>query len=519
MRYLFEDFELEPMKGELRREGLLVAVEPQVFALLLLLVENAERMVAKEEIIEKIWEGRAVSDAAVSSRIKSARRALGDNGQRQRFIRTLHGRGVRFVADVRTAVSPPVHLPAAALPETIVQDIVDARPSIAVLPFRLLGAPGAYEAIGDAIAHDLIASLSRLRWLFVIARGSSFRFRAPNVDIDEIGRLLKVGYCLTGIVDIFGSAITIIVELVDTRTGSILWGDHIDVRIDDIHAVRGKVVAEIVAALEIQIPLNEAHLATLAGPENLHAWSTYHLGLKHLYRFNRSDNAAATRLFAQAIEKEPRFARAHAGLSSAWFQSAFLRYGGDRENDIAEARRFAERSVELDPVDPFANFALGRAFWLVGEIDASLPWLDRSTDLSPNYAQGFYARAWADTVAERSLDGSDNLDLALSLSPLDPFRYAMLATRALICLARGQTADAVTWADRAACSPGAHVLIALIAVVTHALDDDVQGAATWAAAVRSRRNDLSRAHFFASFPFKDGSLKRSISRALSRHGF
>ncbi|EAS49286.1 putative transcriptional regulatory protein [Aurantimonas manganoxydans SI85-9A1] len=518
MRYVFEPFELEPMKGELRRDGQRVAVEPQVFALLLLLVENSERMVSKEEIVEKIWDGRAVSDAAVSSRIKSARRALGDDGRQQRLIRTLHGRGIRFVGEVAIVVAPPAAMPAADPVDSATRGLPAGRPSIAVLPFRAIGTPRAYGAIGEAVAHDLIASLSRLRWLDVIARGSSFRFRRPKVDVDEIGRLLNVGYCLSGIVEIFGSSITIIVELVDTRSGSILWGDHIDARIDDVHAVRARVVAGVVAALEVRIPLNEASLATLSGPENLDAWAAYHLGLKHLYRFNRQDNAAATSLFALAVEKEPRFARGHAGLSSANFQGAFLRYG-DREHDQAEARRCAERSVELDPVDPFANFALGRAFWLVGDIDASLPWLDRSTELSPNYAQGFYARAWADTITERNLDGSDNVDRALTLSPLDPFRYAMLGTRALICLTRGETAEAAVWADRAARAPGAHVLIALIALVARELNGDSREAAAWARDVRSRRSGLSRAHFFAAFPYKDGSLKRGIAHALRQHGF
>ena len=515
MRYVFEPFELEPMKGELRRDGQPVAVEPQVFALLLLLVENSERMVSKEEIVEKIWDGRAVSDAAVSSRIKSARRALGDDGRQQRLIRTLHGRGIRFVGEVAIVVAPP----AAADPvDSATRGLPAGRPSIAVLPFRAIGTPGAYGAIGEAVAHDLIASLSRLRWLDIIARGSSFRFRTPKVDVDEIGRLLNVGYCLSGIVEIFGSSITIIVELVDTRSGSILWGDHIDANIDDVHAVRARVVAEVVAALEVRIPLNEASLATLSGPENLDAWAAYHLGLKHLYRFNRQDNAAATSLFALAIEKEPRFARGYAGLSSANFQGAFLRYG-DRKHDRAEARRCAERSVELDPVDPFANFALGRSFWLAGDIDASLPWLDRSTELSPNYAQGFYARAWADTITERNLDGSDNVDRALALSPLDPFRYAMLGTWALICLSRSQTAEAAVWGDRAARAPGAHVLIALIALVARELNGDSREAAAWAQDVRSRRSGLTRAHFFAAFPYKDGSLKRSIAHALRQHGF
>ena len=105
MIYGFYDFELDPGRVELRRNGGLVHVEPQVFALVLLLVENRERMVSRDEIIEKVWEGRIVSDAAISSRIKSARQALGDNGSTQRVIRTVHGQGLRFIAQVRTKAS------------------------------------------------------------------------------------------------------------------------------------------------------------------------------------------------------------------------------------------------------------------------------------------------------------------------------------------------------------------------------------------------------------------------------
>lgn len=518
MLYVFESFELDAGQVELRRNGTVVPVEPQVFALLVLLVENRERMISKDEIVEKIWDGRIVSDSAITSRIKSARRALGDDGKAQRLIRTVHGQGLRFVAEVRTVASQDARPPASPCRiEWPIKD--DARPSIAVLPFRLLGIAGSHGAIADALPHDLIAALSRLRWLFVIARGSSFRFRSADPDVGEIGEILNVRYCLSGIVEIFGNATTVVVELADTRTGGVVWGDRFAARLDDIHEIRSQIVANIIAALEIQIPLNEANLARLGAPENLDAWSTYHLGLQHLYRFNKKDNAVAAGLFESAIAKEPRFARAHAGLSSTAFQSAFLRYSDDPTRAVEAARRSAERSVELDPIDPFANFTMGRAFWLTGDIDGSLSWLDRSTALSPNYAQGFYARAWADMICERDRKGIENVEIALSLSPLDPFRYAMLGTRAFACLIRGDTAEAADWADRAARSPGAHVLIALIAVVAHALNGDESRAAFWAADVRGRRSDISQAHFFASFPFGDGPLRRRLAETLTKQGF
>jgi TolB-like protein len=449
-----------------------------------------------------------------------ARHALGDDGKEQRFIRTLHGQGFRFLAEVRTLVPRRLVPPTALGMEPVRPHPGEqARPSIAIFPFRLIGSADLHPAIGDALAHDLITALARLRWLFVIARGSSFRFRADDLDVCRAGQMLNVGYTLSGLVETFASTVTITVELTDTRTGGVLWGDRYGARIDDIHAMRDRIVASLIAALEIQIPLNEAALASLAVPNSLDAWSAYHLGLKHLHRFNSQDNAAAAALFERAVALEPGFARAHAGLSSTFFQSAFLRYSGDRDGDAKAARRFAERSVELDPLDPFAHFTMGRAFWLTGDVEHSIPWLDRSTALSPSYAQGFYARAWADAISEHDRDGSAHADLAMSLSPLDPFLYAMLATRALTCLIRGDTGEAADWADRAARSPGAHVMISLIAVVVHSLNKDPRRANAWVADVRSRRGDISQAHFFASFPFRDSALRRRIAEALAQNGF
>src|SRR3954471_10261472 len=118
-------------------------------------------------------------------------------------------------------------------PESVSVLFSDARPSIAVLPFRLLGCAGPHGAIADALPHDLIASLARLRWLFVIARGSSFRFRGIDFDLAEVGRILNVSYCLTGIVEMLGTAVAITVELADSRTGGIIWGERFTGRLDD----------------------------------------------------------------------------------------------------------------------------------------------------------------------------------------------------------------------------------------------------------------------------------------------
>jgi len=514
MLYRFGNFELDTAKAELRANGVIRPVEPQVFGLIALLVENRDRLVSRDEILEKVWDGRIVSDAAIASRVKSARQALDDDGQAQRCIKTIHRQGFRFVADVNVARTvQPVDQPVAQSAEQA------SRPSIAVLPFRLMGEAGPYAAIADALPHELITELSRLRWLFVTARGSSFRLRAPDMDLGEVGRVLGVRYCLSGTVDVAGSKLAVTVELVDTRDGGVVWAERFAGSIDDVHAIREEIRSRILTALEIQIPLHEATLARLTVTENLDAWSAYHLGLQHMYRFNRADNAAATAMFQQAVARDPGFARAHAGLSFVHFQTAFMRHTDDIAGEAELARRFAQRGLELDPLDPFVNFTMGRTFWLAGDLDSGLAWLERATSISPNYAQGIYARAWTETLAGRGLEGRGHVDLAMRLSPLDPLYYAMLGTRAFTHMVVGEDAAAAAWAERAARAPGAHVLIAMIACATQAIVGDDTRAAEWAANVRSRNPVLARADFFRSFPMKSEVTKARLAGALERFGF
>ncbi|MBX3026175.1 winged helix-turn-helix domain-containing protein [bacterium] len=527
MIYRFGSFELDLEKIELRRGGAVRPVEPQVFALLGLLVENRERLVSKDEIVEKVWGGRVVSDAAIASRIKSARQALGDDGRAQRFIKTVHGHGFRFVAEARAtrggsatgaAADDPGAEPATAPVEQQPVGQI-GRPSIAVLPFRLAGDPGRYAAIADALPHELIAELSRLRWLFVTARASSFRLRAADVDVCEVGRLLGVRYCLSGTAEIAGATLLVTVALADTGDGGVVWADRFAAAVDDVHQIRTEIRSRILGELEIRIPLHEAARARLAVTDNLDAWATYHLGLQHMYRFNRRDNAAAASLFTRAIALAPDFARAHAGLSFTHFQTAFLRYTDDRRRELADARRCAERGLDLDPMDPFVNFTMGRSYWLEGDLDSSLGWLERAVAISPNYAQGIYACGWSESLAGRGEAGRSHVDLAMRLSPLDPLYYAMLATRGFAHMALGEDGEAAQWAERGARAPGAHPLIAMIAAVAHVLGGDPSRADFWTANVRARDAGLTAADFFRAFPMQSEAMRGRVAKALTDLGF
>jgi TolB-like protein len=527
MIYQFGPFELDLARFELREGDKTCAVEPQVFSLIALLVENRERLVSKDEIIEKVWDGRIVSDAAITSRVKSARHALGDDGKSQRFIRTIHGQGYRFIASAKPLRTTASFETSALAGGTFVEGAADAaqqsdmssRPSLGVLPFSLVGDGGKYATLAVALPDELITELSRLRWLFIIARGSSFRLQAAGSDIREIGALLQVRYCLSGTVEVLDRNIVVAVELADTQDGGIVWADRFSGRIDDVHVMRDEIRSRVLMALEIHIPAREANLARHRAVDNLDAWSAYHLGLHHLYRFNRLDNVAATGLFQRAVTLDPGFARAYAGLSFIHFQSAFMRYSDNIGTQIGHARRFAERGVELDPLDPFVNFTMGRTYWLEGNLETSLGWLERSTTISPNYAQGIYARAWTEALANKPRDGRAHVDMAMRLSPLDPLHYAMRATRAFTHMALGEDVEAAHWADRAARSPGAHVLIAMIAAAAHALSLDAARAAHWTLNVRERNSSLTCADFSRAFPMRSETMRVRVLQALAQLGF
>jgi TolB-like protein len=508
MIYRFGPYALDTLRFELRAHGVAVPAEPQVLSLLILLIANRQRLVDKDEVIASVWQGRIVSDSAISSRIKSARQLVGDNGKQQQIIRTVHGRGFRFVAELDPAPSAAANAaaPAAALAADT------TRPAIAVLPFAAIGDLAAMAIATHALPQEIIRELARLRWLLVIASASAFQYGGAAPDVRSIGTALNVGYVLHGSIGLCDGRISVDVELVDTADASLLWSDHFEITADDIQSLQAAIAARVVGALEVHVPLHEAERARLAPAQSLEAWSAYHLGLQRMYRFNAADNAAAGDLFRHAIAREPTFARAHAGLSFVRFQDAFLDYGEPASAGAAHSA--AARAVALDPLDPFANAAMGRAHWLSGELSAGLGWLDRATALSPNYAQGVYGRAWVHSLLGHGADAQRHADHAMMLSPLDPLRYAMLATRAMSHLVRADHEAAAHWAERGAREPGAHALIAVIAAVCHGLNGDDTRARAWLADAQRRQPALSCSRFLRAFPFADTAIRADITGTL-----
>ncbi len=513
MIWQFGDFQLDPGKFELAHRDVPVRVEPQVLSLLIHLVRNRGRMISKDEIVQVVWNGRAVSDASIASRIRSARQALGDDGVSQSFIRTLHGLGFRFVAEVMETA------PAVAMRETnsVSAPTEMSRPSIAVLPFQPLGEAPELVLLANAIPHEIIQALSRMRWLAVTARGSSYRFHEP--DLDLVRSALAVGYVLSGLIEARDKVIAVTVQLANAVRGEVIWGDRLSISSAGIDELRQKIVARVVAALDLHVPLNEARSASLCSPDRLDAWASFHLGINHLYRFTAESTVQARASFKRAVTLDSRFARAHAGLSFVNFIEAFLHLGPDAKAAAQAARRHAERALELDPLDPFTHFTMGRSFWLTDEPEVAEGWLRRAVELNPNYAQGYYAKAFTAMLTGDSPTVEADLNTALQLSPLDPLLYGMHGVRALALLQAGDTQGAASWGARAAATPGAHYLIAMIAAVTTAIAGRDEEAGRWRLQARRRKPDASVAQFLAAFPIREDPARTLIITELGRLGF
>jgi TolB-like protein len=517
----FSNVEIDPAKGEVRRDGKPVAVAPRVFSLLHLLAANAERMVTRDEIVDKVWDGRVISESAISTSVKEARQAIGDSGARQDLIRTLHGQGFRCIADVRIlATAPNVAASQAEAPNPIAsQGLIAGKPSIAVLPFANVAAAGEPDPLGDGLAAELISALSRLRFLSVTARGSSFRFRQSDPDFGDIAALLGVRYCLSGIIEAGGSDIAVTVELASTVDGNVIWSDRFSGAVQQVHEIRRRIVAEVIGALELHVPRNEAQAARLLNASELDAWGQFHLGLQHLYRFNSADNGIAETCFNNAIARDPDLARAHAGLSFVAFQSAFMGYAADTARYQDAALAHAEKSLALDALDPFVNHCMGRARWITGDLAEAETWIGRSLDISPNFAQGHYLRALLNLLMGQSIEVREGNQLAMALSPLDPLLYAMLGTQALSYLHSEEFDQAATWAERGATAPGSHYLLGMIVAAARQLQGNPERARHWVELTRSRRPDATIERFFEAFPFQPGANRTRMEKALDAAGF
>jgi TolB-like protein len=424
-------------------------------------------------------------------------------------------RATAATSPARVRAVPPARVEAPPAPDTGWQ----RRASIAVMPFvdRAHGDAGG-SRVADGLSDDIITRLAKLRVLFVIARGTTYALRDRGIDAQQAGRLLNVEYVVTGSLRRQGERVAVAVELAETQQARIIWTDVLEAPAGDTFSVLDAVVDRIVAAIAEEIETAESRRALLKPPSSLDAWEAYHRGLWHMYKFNAPDNREAAQFFRGALDLDPTFSRAYAGLSFTHFQNAFLDLTADRERQIDLAFESAGRSVDADDRDPAAHWAMGRALWLRGLQDESLSELQRSIELSPNFALGHYTLGFVQSQSGEPRAAIDATNYSRQLSPFDPLQFAMLASRALAHIRLGEMDEAADFAVKATGRPNAHTHILAIAATSLILANRRDEARAFVARIRERVPAYDMESFLRAFHFEQ-ETQQMFRQAARRIGF
>ena len=423
MAFHFEDFSLDPDRRELRRAGALVAVEPQVFDLLHYLLSQRERVVSKDDLLDAIWAGRAVSNSTLTSRINAARRALGDTGSEQRLIRTIARKGFRFVGELRknAAAIPPQAQPAREL------SAIPDRPSIAVLPFTNLSPDHAVGLLTDALTEDVTALLARVPGFFVIARASAFLYRDASHELHRIGDELGVQYLVTGSVRASDQVLRVTAELAEPN-GRQLWSGRYEAERGDPLTLQDEIARQLATHLEPALLRAEFSSIRRRRSGSLDAWSHYRqaVGALVVHGWSEDEFEQGLAQLGLAIAADPDFAIAHA-LFSLWqaigVNMSLLPNSAAARQKASDA---AERALALDPNDFDVLGYTGCAFGDLGEISRGRKLLERALEFDPSNAQ---ARVALGVLQARDGEpaGIDNMRLGIRSSPQD-FRLGFFRT-------------------------------------------------------------------------------------------
>jgi TolB-like protein/Flp pilus assembly protein TadD len=449
MIYEFGPFRLDASLGLLMRGSEPVGVGHRAAALLQLLLERASQPVAKETLFEIAWPGLAVEDSNLTVQIAALRKALEGAGAAG-WIETLPRRGYRYIGP------PPVTRHADGGPPDAPQPLeLPAKPSVAVLPFSNLGADPDQAYFCDGMVDDIITGLSRIKWLFVIGRGTTFSYKGRAVGLRQVGQELGVRYLLEGSVRRAADRVRINCQLVDAVSGAHVWSERYDRRVDDIFALQDEIACAVVAAMEPGLQRAEVERIRRKRPDSLDA---YELVLKAQPDVDSGMPQQVTRALA-LLEKSlavlPTYALAHANAAMC-HHCLFLRAGLKEENRAASLRH-AEAAMTCGQDDARALTLAGFSIGMDGhDRTGALTAFEAALALSPScaltYILGSVVAGWGGE-AERAIEWSER---GMRLSPFDPWAFAAYDAQALGHFRRGRYADAASAAYKSNRANPAH---------------------------------------------------------------
>jgi TolB-like protein/DNA-binding winged helix-turn-helix (wHTH) protein/Tfp pilus assembly protein PilF len=462
LRYLFESYAFDTDRRELHREADVIAIAPQVFDLLEYLIRNRQRVVSKDDLINAIWSGRAVSDAALTTRLNVARNAIGDSGEEQRLIKTLPRKGFRFVGQVLEERGSSAALadkpegrpePALALPDnltalgTLIGGNSAPRLSIVVLPLANLGGGAEQDYFADGITESLTTDLSRITGSFVIARNTAFTFKNRAVDVKKIGRELNVRYVLEGSVQRGSNRLRVNVKLISTETGNHLWAERFDKPLADLFDMQDEIVARLANALNAELLTAEAKQAERV--LNPNAMELYFQGMAWFFKGPSDENMAVARdFFEKALTIEPNSVEALVGRALVEISLATTFVDEARFTHFAAAEPLLAQALALAPNHARAHAFLGLVQISTRRVEAGLAQCERALALDRNSASTWGMIAYGKQLLGHFDQSELHVKEAERLSPRDivAFRWMNIAGVSKVLL--GEDAAAVSWFRR-----------------------------------------------------------------------
>lgn len=519
MIYRLESYTLDSDRRELRCGTALVSVEPQVFDLLDYLIQNRDRVVSKDDVFAAIWHGRIVSESALTTRINAARAAIGDSGEEQRLIRTLRGKGFRFVGDVLEEPRPKL---AATITEPEDDAIALAppdRPSIAVLPFTNMSGDPGQDYFADGMTEEIITALARFKSLFVIDRNSSFSYRGKYIDIKQVARDLGVRYVLEGSIRKVGDRVRVAGQLIEGATGTHIWAERYDRQLADIFDLQDAITEHIVGAVEPEMLRAEVRRARSKPPDSLEAYDYVLRALQHLFILTLEDNEKAVTNLCRAIQLAPDYALAHAYASWAnLFRIQMIRSGSIRPI-LTDALAFARRAEELDRSDPLIQTI--RAAWQVmveRDFDGGLTGHEQAFQKNPNSVWICGCNAFGNAVCRRPDRALELLERARRLSPYDPSMFLWLPAGAIAHLCAGRPEQSIWWTEEALKLNPRHLISLFLRTAAEIKMERPEVARQFAERIHNINPAIDLKFAAKMLPFKYPDDKQSILAALKSAG-